>query len=323
MTAFKVALFSGAAFLSTLNIVSSTEPAKADPAKAAVPAAPVAPSVAPAAPAQKDPNRVVAEIGGEKVTQATLEEMVKAILPKKFHETAFQNKDAYEKVIRRISELLALNAKAKKNKVDQDPEVQKKVKQAQELVVQKEFLKRELTPYVKEELVKAEFNKTQPQKVALRHIVVKTKEEAMKVIEEAKKGTPFNDLVKKYSIDETTKNEENPGFLGETNTFEIQEVNEDLAKGVASTAPAAVLANPLELNENGWSVIRVDSKSPLSFDDAKQFIVAKLTAEGTKKVVDATMKELNVKLFDMDGKPMSLEEKPAGASTAPAAPASK
>ena len=312
--AHKVFLFSSAFALASAS-VSAEAPANAATKNEA------AASVKP-----KDLNQTVAEIDGKKISFSEFEKLVKNILPKKFHDTAFSSPETFEKVLRRVMQLLAIESAAGKANLMNDEDVKRKIEQATKLVVQKEYIQREIAPSISEEKIRTRYKEVNPNKFTLRHIVVDSKEKALSVIQQLRSGSQFNDLVKQHSIDEDTKNAEQPGYLGPTNTFELREVSPELEKLVTSTAKAAVVAQPFELGENGWSVIRVDNREPMPLEESKDIVKATLAADATKAVVEQSLEKAKVKLFGIDGKAVPLQDqKPTDTKNAapqqPAAPA--
>ena len=154
--------------------------------------------------------------------------------------------------------------------------------------------------------------------VRLRHVMVKTKEEAEEVIKDIKSGKSFDDLVKAKSIDDKTKEKK-----GEIGYVKRDELPADFANVVFSAAKATLVPNPISLGKLGWSVVRVEDKRPIEppkFDEVKAELQKIVEQEKIVEVLEKLRTDSGVKAFDMSGGALSLkEEVPQAQGAAPAA----
>jgi peptidyl-prolyl cis-trans isomerase C len=101
-----------------------------------------------------------------------------------------------------------------------------------------------------------------------RHILVKTKEEADKILEQLKHGAKFEDLAKANSID-NSKN--NGGDLG---WFNVSNMAKPFGDAVAALKKGETTSQPVQ-TEFGWHIIRLDDTRdnvPPPFDSVKDRI---------------------------------------------------
>jgi peptidyl-prolyl cis-trans isomerase C len=124
----------------------------------------------------------------------------------------------YEVLLNRLVDLKLVLDAAVKLGLDKDPEILKRITDAQEAIMQKSYLDKEIAKLITDAILQEKYNevlKMLPKgemEIRLSHILVKTKEEALTVLKDIKSGKKFEDLVKEKSIDTQTK--ENGGDLG-------------------------------------------------------------------------------------------------------------
>lgn len=116
-----------------------------------------------------------------------------------------------------------------------------------------------------------------PEKRHLRNIVVKSKSQAKRLLDQAKAGTDFATLAKKRSLDQSTKNK--GGDLG---TLTADQLDKQYAKA-AFNADKNSFFGPVK-TQHGWNVGQVVAVTPakqLSFDDVKKQLKAQLNQKRT------------------------------------------
>jgi parvulin-like peptidyl-prolyl isomerase len=159
--------------------------------------------------AKKDDQKgaYLATVGNSKITQADLEREIKS-LPE------FAQK-LFEELIKK--ELLY--QEALKKGLDKNPDFQKKVEDFRKLTLIGQLLEKEIEAKSKvtDQDVKDYYEKhkdelTSVSQIRASHILVKTEDEANKILERINKGEDFGSLAKKFSID--TGSAKNGGDLG-------------------------------------------------------------------------------------------------------------
>ena len=211
----------------------------------------------------------------------------------------------YPILLDRLVDGALITEAGRKEHLDQDPDLQRRLKRYEDRLVQEAYLNRAIKDAETEDRLEARYQtfvkeKAGHDEVHALHILVKTEAEAKSVIAELDKGADFTTLAKKYSIDPGAGSGGDLGYFG----------RDDMVKEFADTAfglPAGQYTKTPVKTEFGWHVIKVEDhrvSTPPSFDEARQE-VSQLVAHD---VVDAKLKELRgsakIETFGLDGKPL-------------------
>jgi peptidyl-prolyl cis-trans isomerase C len=211
----------------------------------------------------------------------------------------------YPILLDRLVDGALITEAGRKEHLDQDPDLQRRLKRYEDRLVQEAYLNRAIKNAETEDQLKARYQtfvkeKAGHEEVHALHILVKTDAEAKSVITELDKGADFATLAKKYSIDPGAGSGGDLGYFG----------HDDMVKEFADAAfalPAGQYTKAPVKTEFGWHVIKVEDhrvSTPPSFDEARQE-VSQLVAHD---VVDAKLKELRgsakIETFGLDGKPL-------------------
>lgn len=187
---------------------------------------------------------------------------------------------------------------AKKDNLTSTAEYKKKLLALEENLLRDMFLKNLIKKELTEENILIKYNEMKKFLVSkkeykIKHIVVKTEEEINTVISELKNST-FEDLAKKYSIDEESKeNGGNLGFVLEGNQ-NIKEIF-DIAKNIEKNK----LSEPFK-SKFGWHVlIKEDERDAVlpNFEESKSVIVNALTTETIKQYINENIKDADIKIL--------------------------
>ncbi len=265
-----------------------------------------------------DDKMVVAELpNDQKITLGEIKESMKS-LPPQLREAPIEK--IYEALLNRKIDMQLLSLIVRKEGIDKDPTVLKKLDDARDALIQKAYLDGEVAKLITPEILKSKYQEflnmlpKDEMEVRLRHILVKTKREADEVLKSLKSGIKFDDLVKSKSIDEQTK--ETNGELGYVRKSELPKEFGDL---VFKAAKATLLPEPINLGEMGYSIVRVEDKrvvQPPQLEEVKVELIKIISAEQAVKVLEKLRKEASVKKFDAEGKVLiekTLEERKAEA----------
>ncbi len=258
-----------------------------------------------------DDNMVVAEFpNGDKVKIADIKESM-ATLPPQLREVPFGK--VYEPLLTRVVDMKLISAASRKDGLDKDSAVLKKIADAKNALTQKFFLEKEVAKLITPEMVNTKYQQLlkmiprNEMEIRLRHILVKTKEDAMKVMKALKSGASFDEMVRTYSIDEQSK--ANNGDLGYVRRNELPK---EFADAVFKAPKATLLPEPIQVGDIGFSIVRVEDKRPIEppkLEEARGEIMKVLSAEQSVKVLEGLRQTITVKKFDMNGQP--LPDKPA------------
>jgi peptidyl-prolyl cis-trans isomerase C len=211
----------------------------------------------------------------------------------------------YPVLLDRLVDGMLITEAGRKDHLDQDPELQRRLERYEDRLIQEAYLSRAIKAAQTEDRLKARYesfikDKTGREEVHARHILVKTEDEAKAIIAELDKGADFADLAKKDSIDPGASSGGDLGYFG----------HDDMVKEFADAAfalPAGQYTKTPVKTQFGWHVIKVEDHrvgKPPSFEEARQE-VAQLVA---RDVVAGKLKELRstakIETYGPDGKPM-------------------
>mgnify|MGYP002740363497 FL=1 len=150
----------------------------------------------------------------------------------------------------------------------------------------------------------------QDEQVKASHILVKTEEEANKVIAELKAGKDFAELAKTYSTDESNKN--NGGDLG---YFDKSRMVAPFANAAFSMEVGTFSQAPVK-TEFGYHVIKVEDKKPAgtqSYEEVKkqleEFLINNELQLKISELTNTLNKNAKIEYLLEDYDPAKLEEK--------------
>lgn len=238
-------------------------------------------------------GKVIAEVGGEKITLEELDQMVQD-LPAQFQSMASSRKGEFLDSV--IDEKL-LYGKALSDNIDKDPKVKRQVEQISRQVVISELLKREIERKVQISDADAkdyyEANKDQfvePEKYRARHILVDTEQEANDLLVRLNAGEDFAALAKEKS---KCPSKEKGGDLGLASKGQM----------VPEFENAALLLEPGKTSEVvktqfGYHIVRLEEKQPAterSYEEVKDQIKQTMLPLKQKEKFEVLIKELKEK----------------------------
>ena len=269
-----------------------------------------------------DETMVIAKFkDGHTVTLKDVKEAVKT-LPPQLKAAPFG--EIFEPLALRLVDMKLILDAAKASGLEKEKTTVKKLEDVRSATLHKAFLDKKVVELVNDAMLKTKYQelmKLLPKnqmEVRLRHVMVKTKEEAEEVIKDIKSGKSFDDLVKAKSIDDKTKEKK-----GEIGYVKRDELPADFANVVFSAAKATLVPNPISLGKLGWSVVRVEDKRPIEppkYDEVKGELQKIVEQEKIVEVLEKLRVDSGAKAFDMNGGALSLKEEVPQAPV-PAAPA--
>lgn len=235
----------------------------------------------------------VATVNGVNITNQEFEEVTKAIF-KDAQITAEQKKGILEDLVTRE----VLIQEAKKQKIDQDPQVAKQIEFSREQILTTALLSKyiEKNPVKEEEIKKLYDSQIKAlgdvKQYNVRHILVKDEDRAKELYQQlVDKKIDFAETAKKESIDQGTAS--GGGVLGwhPSSNFVPQ-----FAKAVEE-AKIGVFTEPVK-SDFGYHLILVDDIRPTplpSFEASKREIVNALSLEKVNKYTEELKKKAKIK----------------------------
>ena len=245
-----------------------------------------------------DTSVVVATVKGENIQLGDLEK-IKASIP--------QLKDipmqvVYNQLLEAYINNKVILDQAKKQGLQNTPEVQKALKDAEDQILFQAYLAKKLqermTPDKLQAIYQQEVQNFVPQdEIRARHILVATQKEANDIIIQLKAGADFATLADKYSLDKDP-NALNGGDLGYfTKNMMIPEFADaafSLGKGKFSTEPVKTAF--------GWHVIKVEDirkSTPPAYDEVEEAVKARFAEVTATQIIQEERDKAQVKVFDI------------------------
>ena len=248
----------------------------------------------------KDP--VVATVNGEKVMLSDLRAL-HADLPEQIRKIPLDQ--IYQPLLEQVIQIKLLAAKARADGLDKSPPVERRLRALADRVLQQAYLENHIDKAVTEDqLAKAykEFaaGHRGDEEAKARHILVKTKKEAMAVIEALEKGGKFADLARKRSIGPSKAG---GGDLG---WFARGQMVKPFADAAFALKKGAYTGVPVK-TQFGWHVILLEDrrrKAPPPFEAKREELKAELGRKQAVAEIERLLKSASVVRFGPDGKPL-------------------
>jgi peptidyl-prolyl cis-trans isomerase C len=265
---------------------------------------PAAPPTA-GAPAQSPlppPNTVVARVDGTELVLSDVEAAQQSLPPQA---QKLPLEQIYPVLLERLVDGALITEAGRKEHLEQDPELQVRLKRYEDRLIQEAYLNRAIKAAESEGELKARYetlakDKAVQEEVHAQHILVKTEDEAKSVIAELDKGADFGELAKKYSTDSSASSGGDLGYFGHDDMVkEFADAAFALPKGQYSKTPVKT--------KFGWHVIKVEDRragKPPSFEEARE----QLSRDLAHEIIEAKLQDLRgaakIEEFGLDGKPL-------------------
>lgn len=217
------------------------------------------------------------------------------------------------------SEIVVLNA-AKKEGLDQDTTVQKKVELAKRQIVIQEYIQRNLAPKMNDTNLRSYYDKQvagmgKQQEVRVRHILVKTPEEAKRAYERIKGGEDFGKVAKDMSIEKSSGAQGGEvGWVGKG--YAVPEfVNAALPLKDGETSKPVKTAF-------GWHVIQAEehrARNVAPFEDSKPQLAQKAQSAMMQELVQGLLQKSDIKYYSPSGERQPFNRSLPTETAAPAA----
>lgn len=249
-----------------------------------------------AKPSADDP--VVARVNGQDILRSEVLMAVES-LPAQLR--AVPVEALYPALLNQVIDRKLTVAAAKKEKFDQDPQVQKRIEDIRERVVEQLYLTSKIEKGLTDEVLKAEYDKLPSEKrVRASHILVKTRDEAVQIIRDIGAGQKFEDIAAKKSLDPSGKQGGDLGF------FTKEQMVASFANAAFSMKKGEISKAPVQ-TEYGWHIIRVEDiqeDAKPSFEEKKDELRDQLSDAFLTTQAEALRKDAKIERFSLDGSPL-------------------
>jgi len=204
---------------------------------------------------------------------------------------------------RLVDNKLVLSA-ARQASLQSDPEVKRKVAEAEERAMQEVFIRRALDAQMTDAKLKekfADYVKEHPaqDEVRARHILVDTEAKAREVLAELRKGVDFAKVAKEKSKDGSA------GDGGDLGFFARGDMVPEFSDAAFALKPGEVTKDPVK-SQFGFHIIKVESRRQQpapTFDSMRDQLRNEVSQEVLTEVVDALRAKSKVERFTLDGQP--------------------
>lgn len=257
-----------------------------------------------------DKSEAIADVNGSLISKDALQ-----MLEKDIAQRAPGQKIPQEKLVEELVQREILAQQAAKEHLDQSPQFQTRLNAIRQSLLSQAVLEDYLkaNPITDADL-KAEYDKLVDQESGTeykaRHILVKTEDEAKKIIAELDKGADFKELAKKKS---TGPSAAKGGDLG---WFAPQQMVPPFSEAVIALENNKYTSVPVQ-TQFGWHVIlREDSRSknPPPFDAIKEQLRPLVERKKVQEYISQLRKEAKVEIFTPPAEQQKSEPAPAAAT---------
>ena len=232
-------------------------------------------------------------------------------------------REGIEKVYQRLLEMLIerkmMTIYGRREKYDQDPEVKRRLKLAEDQIIREVYLDRLIKKYLTEDRIRAHYNevvrKHPPVKeIRARHILVDSEAKAKEMIKLAKSGEDFAKLAAKNSIGPSAQRGGDLGYFTANEMVKpFSDVAFKLKKGEISPKPVKT--------QFGWHVIKVEDvrvrKIP-PYEKVKAQMRREVWEQLGQDFLRQYREQAKVERFSFDGK-TKLPKLPPGMTASPSA----
>jgi peptidyl-prolyl cis-trans isomerase C len=261
------------------------------------------PAVAVAMSGSKTPSEpIAAKVDGTAVPRSEVL-AAKKYMPPQFRQAP--DEAIYDMLLEQVVDTKILAAAARKEKLQNDPEIKRELAMIEEQVLRDAYVKRHLAKVLTEQEQRKRFDEMvaklpEREEVRARHILVKTKVEAEAVIKAlGAKGATFESVAKEKSKDGSA------GEGGDLGYFSKDMMVPAFADAAFALQPGEVAKAPVQ-TQFGWHVIKVEdrraAKAP-PFEEVQPQLYAQLTREEALGLFLKMREKAKIERFTFDGKP--------------------
>ncbi len=262
----------------------------------------------------------IASVNGTYISKKTLETLEKEIADRSQGQK-FPKEQLVDELIQR--ELLIQQALQKK--LDQSPEVVERLATVKNSLLSQAALQDYLKANpVTDDEIKAEYDKQMGQmseEYKARHILVKTEDEAKKIIAELEKGGNFAALAKKHSIDQAPE--------GDLGWFTADRMVPEFSQAVVALQNGKFTSTPVKTQFGFHVILREESKklTPPPFDAVKEQFRPMMQRQKAQKLLESLRAAAKVEVLlpkeaapaaTPAAEPMTTEANQPAAEPAPA-----
>jgi peptidyl-prolyl cis-trans isomerase C len=265
--------------------------------------------------AQGSADPVVGSVEGHLIYLSDLGEASKT-LPENLRGLPFDT--LYPVLLDRMIDHEALVILSRRKGLEQTKQVQHDIQIATERILEGAYLGQVAAPQVTEQAIQTRYNRqyaNRPatEEVRARHILVTTEAEALKVLDDLKKGADFATIARVISKDPDGSKGGDLGF------FRREQVWPGFADVAFAMQPGQIAPAPIK-NEFGWHVVKVEERrqvAPPSYSDVHDQLRQELLAQVVQQEIEKARGQLAVHRFNLDGSELETGPRLGAATVVP------
>ncbi len=230
-------------------------------------------------------NPVVATVEGEEIRWKDVIES-SSDLPEEYQSRI---ESVFPALLDRLIDLKLLANAARSRDLDEDETLQRRVRAYEDILLRDAYIAQTVAPKIAEADVRARYFEVLRANAGtterhLRHVVVKSRDEAVAVVQSLDDGLEFAELARNYSIGGSAPNGGDLGFMRRDS------LDEAFAAAAFDLRVGSYSKKPLR-TEFGWHVIKVEGERKASLP-VYEALAPKLREELARERISATLKKL-------------------------------
>jgi peptidyl-prolyl cis-trans isomerase C len=257
----------------------------------------------PAAQGAAATDSVVARIDGDAITRTDLE-AAQQRLPEQYRGMPLAN--IYMPLLDQVIDSRLIMREGRTQKLQDDPEVKKRVADLENLVIQEIYLSRLVAPLMTEAALRERYAKhlaanPAQEEVHARHILLRSEADAKAVLADLAKGGDFITTAKAKSIEPGAK--ESGGDLG---FFVREDMVPEFAEAAFGMKPGEVTKAPVK-TQFGFHIIRVEDRrqrAPATYIETREQLRREASQEMVTEQIGKLRSKAKVERFTIDGAPI-------------------
>ncbi len=250
----------------------------------------------------KDPNTVVAEIGGQAITRGDVGDALRTV-PATNGGTTIDV--IYHTTVQGLMAQQAMVFRAKAMGIDKDPAVRRRIAESGDTILANEYLRRTAGPAVTEQVLHDAYDreiagKPGPEEVQARVIMTNTQQEAMDVLSSLAKGGDFAALARSTSKDTSAKAGGEIGFV------RLDAVSPGIGAVLFALSPGQTTAFPVRVAPNAWFIVRVEARRQQgtpSFESVRDRLAQQAMLASAPAAIQKAVAGLTAHDYGASGKP--------------------
>ena len=251
----------------------------------------------------RDTNFVVAEVNKTQIFFVDIEELAISRTLIGEGETLEFDSVIYNVVLNEAIDQRLLALKALEKKLDQEPEVIRRLAAAREFTLSDVMLEKQIKNKVNDRTieklyVEQKYLRGQRDEIQVRHILVEDFKVASKVAMKLSEGESFDDLVSEYSKDIYTN--ESGGIL----PYFSKDMMDDEFSKLAFSLTIGEVSSPVE-TKDGWHIVQMlkHRRAPQpELSEMRESIIDFMTYDEVNSLLSKLRKESTIKLNDLPEK---------------------